>query len=74
MIYCIKKARGFYRVARSMQGNMWVYTIMADGTTIGRITYNPVRTLSILIIEGRLYNVWKPRPAFLPRFVRRCAE
>lgn len=74
MKYRIKRARGHYRVTRSMQGNMCVYTILSNGTTIGRITYQPVHTFASLFITNRIYNVWKTRPAFLPRFVRRCAE
>lgn len=50
MKYRIKKARGYYRIARTMQGNMHVYTIMAKGATISRITYTPVRTFADLYI------------------------
>lgn len=75
MKYRIKKARGYYRVTRSMQGNIWCYTIMAKGTTIPRITYNPVRTFASLFIVNWIDNVWKPRPVFLPpRFDWRCAQ
>lgn len=48
MKYRIKKARGYYRVTRSMQGNIWCYTIMAQGTTIPRITYHPIRVFADL--------------------------
>lgn len=74
MKYRIKKARGHYRVTRSTQGRLAVYTIMAQGTTIPRITYEPVQAFASLFTVNRVFNVWKPRPAFLPRFVRRCAE
>ena len=74
MKYRIKKARGHYRVTRSMQGNIWCYTIMAQGTTIPRITYEPVQAFASLYTVNRVFDVWKTRPAFLPRFVRRCAE
>lgn len=50
MKYQIKKARGRYRIVRAMQGNIHAYTIMAKGTTIGRITYTPVRTFADLYI------------------------
>lgn len=50
MKYQIKKARGRYRIVRTAQGNIFVYTIMAKGTTIPRITYTPVRTFADLYI------------------------
>lgn len=42
MKYRIKKARGTIRVCRSMNGGIWVYTIMAQGTAFPCITYRPV--------------------------------
>lgn len=65
MKYRIKKARGHYRVTRSMQGNIWCYTIMAQGTTIPRITYEPVQVFA---------SLFTPHPSHVPTFNRRCAE
>lgn len=74
MKYRIKKARGHYRVTRSMQGNIWCYTIMAKGTTIPRITYEPVRTFASLYKVNRVFDVWHPHPYRVPTFERRCTE
>ena len=74
MKYRIKKASGHYRVTRSMQGNIWCYTIMARGTSIPRITYEPVRAFASLFTVNKVFNVWRPIPVHLPTFTRRCAE
>lgn len=74
MKFRIKKARGHYRVTRSMQGNTWCYTIMAQGTTIPRITYEPVQTFATLFNVNRVFNVWRTHPSRVPTFNRRCAE
>ena len=68
MKYRIKKARGYYRVTRSTQGRLAVYTIMAQGTTIPRITYELVQTFA------NMFSVWRPHPSHVPTFTRRCAE
>lgn len=72
MEYRIKKARGHYRIIRSMQGNIWCYTIMAQGTSIPRITYEPIRAFASLYTVNRVFNVWRPHPSYLPTFNRRC--
>lgn len=74
MKYRIKKARGHYHVTRSTQGRLAVYTIMAQGTTIPRITYEPVRTFATLCTVNRVFGVWCPHPYHVPTFNRRCAE
>ena len=74
MKYRIKKARGHYRVAKSTQGRVIVYTIMAQGTTIPRITYEPVQTFATLYTVNRVFNVWRPHPSHAPVFTRRCAQ
>lgn len=72
MKYRIKKARGHYRVTRSMRGNIWSYTIMARGTTIPRITYEPVRAFASLYVVNKSFNVWCPHPSRVPMFKGRC--
>ena len=74
MKYRIKNARGHYRVTRSAQGNIYCYTIMAQGSTIPRITYEPVQTFATLYTVNRVFNVWRTRPTYVPRFVGRCAQ
>lgn len=74
MKYRIKKARGHYRVTRSTQGRLAVYTIMAQGTTIPRITYEPVQTFATLYTVNRVFSVRHPHPSHVPTFTRRCAE
>lgn len=74
MKYRIKKARGYYRVTKSTQGRVIVYTIMAQGTTIPRITYEPVQTFATLFNVNRVFNVWRPHPSHVPTMKRRCAE
>lgn len=63
-----------YRVVRSMQGNIWCYTIMAQGTTIPRITYEPVRAFASLFTVNKVFNVWRPHPSYVPTFARRYPE
>lgn len=41
MKYRIKGARGHYRVFRSMNGSIWIYTILVQGTAFPCITYRP---------------------------------
>lgn len=74
MKYRIKKACGYYRVTKSTQGRVIVYTIMAQGTTIPRITYEPLQTFAGLYIANKVFNVWRPYPSHVPTFTRRCAD
>ena len=74
MKYRINKARGHYGVSRSMQGNIWCYTIMAQGTTIPRITCEPVRTFATLFTVNMVFDVWRPHPSYVPMFTRRCGH
>lgn len=74
MKYRIKKARGHYRVTRSMEGNIWRYTIMARGTSIPRITDEPLRTFATLYTVNRVFNVWCAHPSYVPAFNRRCVK
>lgn len=53
MKYRIKKARGAICVCRSMNGGIWVYTIMAQGTAFPCITYRPATTFAEMYRIGR---------------------
>ena len=57
MTYKIKKVRGYYRVTRSAQGNIHIYTIMAMGTTIPRITTHPITDFAQLYIANKSAGV-----------------
>ena len=61
MKYRIKKARGFYRIAKSSLYPTPVYTIMAQGSSIPRITSHPVADFAALYRANKVFNVWKPR-------------
>lgn len=60
MKYRIKKARGFYRIVKSGLYLSPVYTIMAQGTSIPRITSHPVTDFAALYRANKVFNVWKP--------------
>lgn len=55
MKYRIKKARGAIRVCRSMNGSIWVYTIMAQGTAFTCITYRPA------VAFAEMYRIMKAK-------------
>lgn len=67
MKYRIKRARGFYRVAKSGLYLSPVYTIMAQGTSIPRITSHPVADFAALYRANKVFNVWKPRHGWYVR-------
>ena len=74
MKFRIKKARGYYCVMRCVRGNMYLYTILFNDSTMCHITYQAVQTFATLFNANRALNVWRPHPSYVPTFNRRCAE
>lgn len=59
MKYRVKKARGFYRICKSRLYLTPQYMIMAQGTTIPRITTHLLTDFAALYRANK--SVWRPR-------------
>lgn len=72
MKYRIKKARGFYRIIKSRLYLTPQYTIMAQGTTIPRITTHLLTDFAALYRANK--NVWRPRPGWYVQILHYVTE
>lgn len=69
-IYRIKKARGFYRISKSRLYLTPQYTIMAQGSSIPRITSHVLTDFAALYRANKTFGVWRPRAGWYVQLQR----
>ena len=72
MKYRIKKARGFYRISKSRLYLTPQYTILAQGSSIPRITPHVLTDFAALYRANK--SVWRPRPGWYVQILHYVTE